>query len=251
MQTVFEDGPKRDRRLWLGDLRLEALADYETYRNFEIVKRSLYLLAGTCGGNGLVNSDAYERPSPRSGACRILDYTAIYAATVLEYLEASGDEETARDLWPLCVLQTKFVLNSVCADGVFRDNGKWWCFIDWQKPLNRQTAEQGAIIYVLKKTWALARRLGRTSDARRQSRIRGCHRTLLPQDEGVRGVLLRRTLHGARHVAASARCRPRRVPEQGRHEAPDRTAQCERQARHGQGRHVSARQSFLQHNLSQ
>ena len=27
MQDVFEDGPKRDRRLWLGDLRLEALAN--------------------------------------------------------------------------------------------------------------------------------------------------------------------------------------------------------------------------------
>lgn len=26
MQDVFEDGPKRDRRLWLGDLRLQALA---------------------------------------------------------------------------------------------------------------------------------------------------------------------------------------------------------------------------------
>lgn len=26
MQSVFEDGPKRDRRLWLGDLRLQALA---------------------------------------------------------------------------------------------------------------------------------------------------------------------------------------------------------------------------------
>ena len=30
MQTVFEDGPKRDRRLWLGDLRLQALANYAT-----------------------------------------------------------------------------------------------------------------------------------------------------------------------------------------------------------------------------
>jgi hypothetical protein len=166
MQTVFEDGPKRDRRLWLGDLRLEALANYETYRNFEVVKRSLYLLAGTCGEGGLVNSDAYERPVSRSGSCRILDYTAIFAATVLEYLEASGDEETARDLWPLCAMQTKFALNCVCRDGVFRDNGKWWCFIDWQKPLNRQTAEQGAIIYGLRRTWELARRLGRTSDVR-------------------------------------------------------------------------------------
>lgn len=26
MQAVFEDGPKRDRRLWLGDLRIQALA---------------------------------------------------------------------------------------------------------------------------------------------------------------------------------------------------------------------------------
>ena len=32
MQTVFEDGPKRDRRLWLGDLRLQALANYPMRR---------------------------------------------------------------------------------------------------------------------------------------------------------------------------------------------------------------------------
>ena len=33
MQRVFEDGPKRDRRLWIGDLRLEALANYFTFNN--------------------------------------------------------------------------------------------------------------------------------------------------------------------------------------------------------------------------
>lgn len=164
MQSVFEDGPKRDRRLWLGDLRLEALANYETYRNFAIVKRSMYLLAGTCGDNGLVNSDAYERPVLRSGDCRILDYTALFAAVVLEYLEASADKETALDLWPLCVRQLDFILDTVGEDGVFRDNGKWWCFIDWQKSLDRQTAEQGAIIYGLKATQRLAEKLGRTDD---------------------------------------------------------------------------------------
>nr|MCR5230514.1 hypothetical protein [Solobacterium sp.] len=47
MQDVFEDGPKRDRRLWLGDLRLEALADYETYGNTDLVRRCLYLFAGS------------------------------------------------------------------------------------------------------------------------------------------------------------------------------------------------------------
>lgn len=48
MQTVFEDGPKRDRRLWLGDLRLQALANYYTFNDLSLVKRCLYLLA-ECG----------------------------------------------------------------------------------------------------------------------------------------------------------------------------------------------------------
>ena len=164
MQTVFEDGPKRDRRLWLGDLRLEALANYETYRNFDLVKRSLYLLAGTCNDDGLLNSDAYERPTPRKGACRILDYTALFAATLLEYLEASGDIETANDLWPLCVAQLDALRGTVGADGVFRDDGTWWCFIDWQDELNRQTAEQGALIYGFKATLRLAEKLGHGGD---------------------------------------------------------------------------------------
>ena len=41
MQDVFEDGPKRDRRLWLGDLRLQARANYQTFKNYDLVKRCL------------------------------------------------------------------------------------------------------------------------------------------------------------------------------------------------------------------
>lgn len=164
MQTVFEDGPKRDRRLWLGDLRLEALANYETYRNFDLVKRSLYVLAGTVDDGARLSSDAYERPRVHRGACCILDYTALYAATVLEYLEASGDRETAEDLWPVCVRQLDFLLDTIGEDGVFRDNGKWWCFIDWQSALNRQTSEQGVLAYGFRQTLRLAKALGRERD---------------------------------------------------------------------------------------
>ncbi len=45
MQQVFEDGPKRDRRLWMGDLRIQALTNYETYNNNDMVKACLYLFA--------------------------------------------------------------------------------------------------------------------------------------------------------------------------------------------------------------
>ena len=60
MQTVFEDGPKRDRRLWLGDLRLEALVNAVTYRNPRVVERSLYVLAAAMEKDGIFPSCAYE-----------------------------------------------------------------------------------------------------------------------------------------------------------------------------------------------
>lgn len=37
MQEVFEDGPKRDRRLWLGDLRLQALVNDVTFGHHDLV----------------------------------------------------------------------------------------------------------------------------------------------------------------------------------------------------------------------
>ncbi|MBP5226666.1 MAG: hypothetical protein J6336_04715 [Kiritimatiellae bacterium] len=159
MQTMFEDGPKRDRRLWLGDLRLQALANYETYRNRDLVKRCLYLLAGLSEKDNIVCTDAYDKPVPRAGVCRILDYTALFAPTVLEHLDASGDRETAEDLWPMALRQLQYTLAPVDEDGLFR-KAAVWCFIDWDRDLDKQAAEQGSILYGLMRTIELANRLG-------------------------------------------------------------------------------------------
>lgn len=164
MQTVFEDGPKRDRRLWLGDLRLQAKTNYVTYRNYDLVKRSLYILAGTADQEGLASTCAFERPeSVRGGDC-ILDYTALFAPTVLDYLEASGDIQTARDLWPLVLKQLDFTLKPVNKEGLFIDPKNWWLFIDWNDSLDKQAAEHATIIYGLKATIQLAEKIGREKD---------------------------------------------------------------------------------------
>jgi hypothetical protein len=164
MQTVFEDGPKRDRRLWLGDLRLQALVNYATYRNFDLVKRSLCLLAGTATDKGLVATCVFERPGPARGGNSILDYTALFASTVLEYLQAGGDVETAQDLWPLVLNQLKFTLGTVDSEGLFTAPPGWWLFIDWNRNLDKQVAEQGVILRGLQDTLKLAEMLGRSSD---------------------------------------------------------------------------------------
>lgn len=56
MQTVYEDGPKRDQRLWIGDLYLEALANAYTFKNHELTKHCLYLLAALANDEGLLHA---------------------------------------------------------------------------------------------------------------------------------------------------------------------------------------------------
>ena len=165
MQTVFEDGPKRDRRLWLGDLRLQALANYATYRNYDLVKRSLYILAGTATDKGLVATCSFERPQPVRGGNSILDYTALLRTTVLEYLDASGDRATAEDLWPLVLKQLDFTLEPVNAEGLFVPPKDWWLFIDWHPALDKQAAEHAIVLYGLRATLKLAEKLGKAREA--------------------------------------------------------------------------------------
>ena len=165
MQTVFEDGPKRDRRLWLGDLRLQALANYATFRNFDLVRRCLYLHAGTATDRGLVATCLFERPAPVRGRNNILDYTALFAPTVLEYLDASGDRATAEDLWPMCLRLLEFTLEYVDPDGLFQPPKSWWLFVDWNKNLDPQAPEHAIVLFGLRATLDLAKRLGRESEA--------------------------------------------------------------------------------------
>lgn len=75
MQRVFEDGPKRDRRLWIGDLRLEALTNYYTFNNLSLVRRCLYLFAAAdTNDKGFIPEYIYENPKYISGSWFLEDY---------------------------------------------------------------------------------------------------------------------------------------------------------------------------------
>ena len=161
MQTVFEDGPKRDRRLWLGDFRLQAMVNYCSFKNYDLCKRCLYLFAATVNDRGCIAACLYERPQPHSGDCFNYDYTALFVPTLLEYAQASGDWQTARELWPVAQRQMELVLAEVDDGGVFRNRSNWWLFIDWVERLDRQASEQGLVIYALKKACELSRELDR------------------------------------------------------------------------------------------
>ncbi len=150
MQRVFEDGPKRDRRLWLGDLRLQALANYETYRNLDMVKGCLYLFAALPRDDGLLSSAIFLEPEPEADDTYLPDYSLLFTAALLDYYKASGDAETLRELWPTAYRQLELV-KARLENGLIPDSSEiGWCFIDWSLDLNKQASMMGVYLYCLK-----------------------------------------------------------------------------------------------------
>ncbi len=148
MQDVFEDGPKRDRRLWLGDLRLQALANAGTYRQFDLVKRCLYLFAGGTFENGGLGAAIFTEPEIEGDDTAMFDYALLFVPTLLDYYEATGDRETLLALWDTAKRQIALGLGSFDETGVVRDSDRLgWCFVDWNLALNKQASAQGIYLY--------------------------------------------------------------------------------------------------------
>lgn len=160
MQTVYEDGPKRDRRLWIGDLYLESLANTYSFKDHGLTKRCLYMLAGVSGDNGYLVGTAFENPEPHPQVGQyLMDYALLYNVALKEYLAATNDVQTANDLWPVAKKQLDIIHTYVQPDGMLnyeKANKEWWLFFDWKNGLNKQAAIQGLAIYVLKQTYQLA-----------------------------------------------------------------------------------------------
>ncbi|MGV7207565.1 hypothetical protein ACLB1G_06895 [Oxalobacteraceae bacterium A2-2] len=160
MQTCFEDGPRRDRRLWVGDLRLQALVNYHTFQANGVVKRCLYLFAGLPRSDGLVNGCVYERPHPIYADTTTLDYAALYCVTLQEYVAATGDKACGRELWPVARRQIDCLLARLDDSLMFHDSGETWCFIDWAFGLHKSAATHGVIVFALRRMLLLAEALG-------------------------------------------------------------------------------------------
>ncbi|GGO01771.1 alpha-L-rhamnosidase-related protein [Saccharibacillus kuerlensis] len=159
MQEVFEDGPKRDRRLWLGDLRLQALTNYYSFGSNDLVKRCLYLFAAYPNDKGMVSANLFIKPKVIPDDTYLFDYSLFFLSTLHDYYEATGDRNTLKELWPTAYRQVELALESVDERGVVQDLNSWWSFIDWHSELNKQAPSQGILIYALKQAERLASEL--------------------------------------------------------------------------------------------
>ena len=160
MQSVFEDGPKRDRRLWLGDLRLQALANYDTFKNYDLVKRCLYLFAAQTREDGLVSACLFTEPKFIVDDTFLLDYSMFFGAALLDYYKASGDMETLRDLSKCAYRQMEIAKEQFDEKKLMKSSEGFWAFIDWTEGLDKQAAMQGVYVFCAKKVREIAEILG-------------------------------------------------------------------------------------------
>lgn len=168
MQQVFEDGPKRDRRLWIGDLRLQALANYVTFQNYDLVKRCLYLFSAQTRDDGRVSACLFTEPEFIVDDTFFADYSLFFVPILLDYYEQTKDIETIKDLAPCAYRQVELVRAMFGEDHLIKGEGpdpSMWCFIDWTEGLDKQAAAQGVYIYCEKRAQKIAEILGDTARA--------------------------------------------------------------------------------------
>ncbi len=170
MQEVFEDGPKRDRRLWLGDFRLQALADYVTFRQLDIVRRCLYLFAGTRFPDDRIAACLFTDGEATADDTWFPDYALFFPVALEEYVRETHDRNVLCDLYPIACKQIEITL-SMCENDVVNETLAETAFIDWCPGLDKTACMQGVLIYALRSGIELAHRM---DDREREGRYIGC-----------------------------------------------------------------------------
>lgn len=152
MQDVFEDGPKRDRRLWIGDLRLQAQANHYTFKNYDLVKRCIYLFAGNLLENDACAPYVFPNSPPYVDNWSFTDYSLFFISVLYDYYHATNDKDIVEELFPIVKKQIR-VAKSYLNDKDMIDGNP---FIDWCPGLERTVAMQGILIYTFKQALQLA-----------------------------------------------------------------------------------------------
>lgn len=151
MQTIFEDGPRRDRRLWIGDLRLQALTSYHTLKDYKLAKRCLFMFAALPREDSSLPACLFEKPALKPATDYIVDYDTLFGVIVYDYVVASDDLTTGRTLWPTVLGSLESALSYLDANSAFDSSKhKSWKFLDWAPDLDTSAGMHGVLLYSLK-----------------------------------------------------------------------------------------------------
>lgn len=112
MQEYYLDAPKRDRFLWTGDARLEALANYYMFGDKELMKFCLEELEKVQYPNGGIPSSYGE------GCSMLWDYVAWYIISYYDYYMFTGDKSFVEKHTESIYRATDYLISIINEEGV-------------------------------------------------------------------------------------------------------------------------------------
>ncbi len=128
-QWVLWDGCRRDREIWIGDLRPAALAHYSLSSNPEPVATSLRLAASGAFENGLI-------PGSVSSRQVFNEYALWWVIALWEYVVYTGDTLLATELAPALKRLMGWIASHVSAsNGLFEVENSWSYTLPRKGPL--------------------------------------------------------------------------------------------------------------------
>ena len=158
-QDVFEDGPKRDRRLWIGDLRLQAMGDYYTFKNRDLVKRCIYLFATYRTEDGLVAPCVFPDSPPYVDGWVFIDYSLFFISCLYDYTLMYREMDFLEELYPIAYRQMER-----CLELFDWETGELTgkpAHVEWCLGLEKGLAAAAVLIYTMKQLRILAEMLGK------------------------------------------------------------------------------------------
>ncbi|MFB9769960.1 family 78 glycoside hydrolase catalytic domain [Lactiplantibacillus modestisalitolerans] len=149
MQAVYEDGTKRDRRLWLLDFRMQAKVNYVTFKDRTLARRCLYLFASFADDAGRLPADVFTRfETPQADDLYWFDYQLQFVMALAEYGVATGDLVTVRALEPIASRAMTLACSQLSADGLM--GARTDVFVDWSTDCDKQTAVQALLVQAVR-----------------------------------------------------------------------------------------------------
>ena len=159
MQDVFEDGPKRDRRLWLGDLRLQALSNYASYRKTDIVKRCIALFCGMRCKDGRIPANVFVKPAYIPDDTFLYDYSLFLISTVYDYVHETKDIAFLKTIYPVLTEDMDACLQCVDDTGRFHMQKEFPVFVDWADTFDKEVCGSAVTIYALRQLISLGKQM--------------------------------------------------------------------------------------------
>lgn len=120
-QWVIWDGCRRDREIWIGDLRPAALAHYALSSDAQPVRDSLELAAAAAFEDGLI-------PGSVSSRQVFNEYALWWAVALWEYVFYTGDVCFAREMKPTLVALMRWVEAHVAKSGGLFEVANSWSY---------------------------------------------------------------------------------------------------------------------------